>query len=199
MIKSTITLDVQSLVDFKDAVTSSNAHVQRALRQWAARYRAFIRERFAEYSRGGGDWAPLAPSTLARRRKGRQGTNRAGGTVRMRKGGKLRDARGQFVTAVNAAILRDTGTLFAALRPTMAAPGAHERITEFGVEVGFGGAAKHPGGSATIADIASFHQFGTPRIPARPILVEPPEDVMEGMADDMDRALAKIAKDTRNA
>lgn len=200
-ITASVTADLKPLKEFRQAVGgTANPHVSRALRQWAARYRSFTRERFDRYSKGGGDWEPLAASTLRARRKGKQGTNKLGGTVaRRNKAGKLVDKAGKFVTAVNAAILRDTGVLFAALRPTFGQPGQVEEVTEFGVRVGFGGTAQHPGGGATIAEIAAFHQFGTGRMPARPILVDPDAATLAGMADDMRRALDRISKETGNS
>lgn len=48
-----------------------------ALNQWSSYYRAFLRERFITFSRGGGDWEPLAESTL-RRRLGPAGKARKG-------------------------------------------------------------------------------------------------------------------------
>lgn len=41
-----------------------------ATHQWSARYQAAMRERFATFSRGGGDWPPLAESTIRGRRSG---------------------------------------------------------------------------------------------------------------------------------
>jgi hypothetical protein len=95
--------------------------------------------------------------------------------------------------------LRDTGLLFAALSPIFAgAPGALQEFIKFGIRVGYGGPQKHSLGQttsmATIADIASFHQngFGT-KLPQREIIVNPPPDVIQDMADDMTKALNKVA------
>lgn len=46
------------------------APIRKAYNQWAARYSTFTRRRFNTYSRGGGDWKPLALSTILARRTG---------------------------------------------------------------------------------------------------------------------------------
>ena len=146
---------------------SGNGPIRAVFRQWAARYRSFIQERFVRNSRGGG-WQPLSPKTIARRR--------GGGT--------------------NAAILRDTGTLFMAMTPTFGRPGGIQKDVPFGVTVGYGGPSKHPKGAASIADIAHFHQSGAGNLPARPIIVEPDARVQEQMAGDMERGIGRLVKET---
>jgi hypothetical protein len=145
-----------------------------AFRQWGARFRAFIRERFAAFSRGGGDWADLKESTKRRRQGPRKG------------------AKG----ARSFAILRDTGTLLNAVDPTFSGkPGQLQQDIPFGIRVGYGGPGRHPKGKATIADIAAFHQEGAGHLPARKIIVapSPASDVVNQMAEDMNRALKAIA------
>lgn len=139
------------------------------LKQWAARYRGFVQRRFNTFSKGGGDWKPLAASTVRQRRKGR--------------------SKGK------PAILRDTGAMYAALTPTfVGAPGAVERRDALSVTVGFGGPGRHPGGQATVADIASFHDLGR-GVPQRKIIVPPSQEVLDAMSMDAERALEKLAKD----
>jgi len=140
------------------------------LKQWAFVYRSFVQERFHTFSGGGGDWAPHAPSTIARRRKGR--------------------GQGQ------AALLRDTNTMFASLNPVFSGkPGAIEERIPFGVRVGFGGPARHPTGSATVSDIAGFHNEGVPgRLPKRQIIVPPDSATVARMVEVMELALAKTIK-----
>lgn len=94
-------------------------------------------------------------------------------------------------------ILRDTGTLFAALSPTFSGkPGAVEENIPFGIRVGYGGPARHTEGGEksppTIADIASFHQNGTSRLPKREIIVAPDSKTIRGMISDMERAIDKL-------
>ena len=66
--------------------------------------------------------------------------------------------------------LLDTGILIGALN--VGAPGNLYRQIKHGIRFGFGGASRHPGGEATIADIAKFHDAGD-GVPQREIIVEP--------------------------
>lgn len=149
----------------------SASHIRDVLKKWAVRYRSFAQLRFDRFSKGRGDWQPLAPSTLRRRRKGK------------RKGVR------------KAAILRNTGTLFAVLDPTFTnQPGQLEKNIPFGVTVGYGGPGRYPKGRATIADIASFHQEGGPHLPKRELIVTPDSRTLNAMAGDMTAAFRKYTK-----
>lgn len=185
MIKVTVKVDLEPLRRFntelsRDLRGSGSGHIRAALKQWAVRYRSFVQERFDTFSKGGGDWPPLSPRTIAGRRKGR---------------GSRRFAKGAV------AILRDTGTLFGALSPTFTGkPGQLQEDIPFGVRVGYGGPHRYPsGGRATIADIAAFHQEGNSRLPKREIIVTPSERVLDQMAADMDRAIGRTIRSTGNA
>lgn len=128
-------------------------------KQWAVRYRAFVQDRFDRASKGDGTWPALSPVTIASRRRG------------------------------GSTILRDTGTLFAALAPIwQAPPGSINELIEGGVRVGFGGSSNHPAG-VTIAEIASFHQVGGGRLPRREIIVPVPASLLSTFANDLERAL----------
>ena len=110
--------------------------------------------------------------------------------------GKLRQKIARGIT--KAGILRDTGTLFGALDPTFSArPGQYcgviERGQEVGIEVGIAGPARHPSSKyASVAEIASFHQYGTPKMVERPIVILPPEAVLKSMSIDSDRNLQRL-------
>jgi len=134
-------------------------------KQWAVRYSAFVRKRFNTYSRGGGDWEPLKDSTKKGRRKGKG--------------------------SGNAAILKDTGTLFGAL--TIGSRGNLTDRISAGVEFGFGGSDRHPDGTMTVKRLAEIHQKGSSRrnIPARPIIVMPDARTNRGMMSDMERAFKR--------
>lgn len=179
-ISTTIAIDLSRLKKFRNALSSdlsgaSQGPVRQALSQWAARYRGFVQERFDAFSKGGGDWPPLSPATIKARRKGKKP-----------KKGK----------AAKVAILRDTGTLFAALTPQfVGAPGAVERHVPFGVVVGYGGNASHPNAPLSIAQLAAVHDQGLGNVPQRKILVPPSEHVKSLMIGDMDRALDKLVKE----
>ena len=112
-------------------------------------YMGSIRERYVRNSRGGGTWAPLAPSTLRRRRKGvqTQGAQAAGKTAR------ILAARG--LAPMSAAILIDSSNLLGSITSY-----ATEAISD-GVRVG------------TEVDYAQYHQEGGPSLPQREIFVEP--------------------------
>ncbi len=172
MPKSHVIVDLRGLKKFKKQITTdlrhkTNGPIWNALIQWAARYRAFLRERFVKFSGGGGDW----------------------------KGLKRRRKRGSLSSA---AILRNTGTMFTALQPAFQSkPGQLQKNIPFGVRTGYGGPGRHKkGGTATIADIASFHQIGAGFLPVREIIVPPDAQVTSKMSGDMDRGLKKLERDT---
>ena len=189
MIETTVKVDLSGLKRFQRVIEEdlrrrANGPIRRAIRQWGARYRSFAQQRFVTFSRGGGDWKDLADSTKARRRAGRKGKR----TKKGRKGVEGA-ATGTF------AILRDTGTLLAALAPVFSSkPGQLQQDIPFGVRVGYGGPGRHPRGKVTIADIASFHQEGFGNLPARKIIVPPDAPTMDRMAGDMERGLATLTK-----
>ena len=158
-----------------------------AFKQWAVRYRSFVQERFDRFSKGGGDWPPLAESTKRQRRAGRKGPRTKGGRA-----GKAGAAAGVF------SILRDKlSSLLTALTPVfIGIAGQLEERIPFGVRVGYGGPGRHPEGQATIFDIATFHQEGKGHNPRREIIVDPPRNVTDAMAGDMDRALRRLIRET---
>lgn len=181
MYSADIHINLKGLDRFKksvnDQLNGKAGPIANCIKLWAVRYRSFAQLRFDLYSRGGGDWAHLAVSTMKKRRKG---------------------TRKQSI--VKFAILRDTGTLFTALTPLfIGSPGAIETKIPFGVRVGYGGPQRYTqesgkGSRATIADIASFHQAGVvPRLPKREIIVPPTRELMNTMADDMTKALHDAA------
>lgn len=158
----TVKMNLRPFLKLKDMMTLRSPVRVTIFKQWAFIYRVFARRRFNVFSKGGGDWPPLARSTIAQRRVGK----------RTKKVGR------------RTSILRDTGTLYAALEPRMSRPpGALEKIFREGVEVGFGGPARHPKGRATIADIARFHDAGEGNLPEREIIADPNRKTMRKMAD----------------
>ena len=167
-----VTIDIPGLTKFYQAISTNSPVLVKTLKQWAFRYRAFVQRRFAQYSHGAGDWPKLSPRTIARRRKGKRNTSHVD-------------------------ILRDTGTLFRALQPEfLQLPGQLEDINGiFQVEVGYGGPAKHPNGPATVADIASFHNFGMGHNPRRQIIVNPTPELIVKMQEDAARNLSKVGWD----
>lgn len=166
-----------------------NGPIRAGLRQWGGRFRAFLRERFVEFSRGGGDWPDLADSTKKARMHARAGARDSAGRL-IGKGA----AKGRTF-----AILRDTGTLLNALDVTFSSkPGQLQEDIPFGVRVGYGGPGRYPNGKATIADIASFHQTGGPHLPCRKIIVDPLDKVKQQMASDMQKAVDQMAREANH-
>ncbi len=187
-----VVVNLKPLIRFRELVSqdlrgAGRGPIRAAIRQWAARYRAFAQERFDRASKGGGEWERLSPATLAARRR------KSGGKLRTKAGRRRRFRTGASSTLGNRpAILRDTGVLMAALAEHFTnKPGAIQDDIPFGVRVGYGGSEKHPSGGATIADIASFHQSGGGSLPKREIIVDPPQHVTDLMAGDMERALER--------
>lgn len=182
MVEGTVHVDLEPLRAYRSALEAdlrlrANGPVRKAFKQWAARYRAFLRERFSTYSRGGGDWKALAPSTIARRRKG--------------KGSK------QFAVGT-AAILIDKAIMFAALDPVFKGkPGQLEEPIDFGIRVGFGGGGQHGTDTITVARLAAIHDSGD-GVPQRKIVVSPDQKTINGMRSDMERANQQLLKETGN-
>lgn len=72
-IAASVDIDLTALRHYEKAIdaglnqAADNA-VAKALKQWGARYRSWAQQRYNKYSRGGGDWKPLADSTKMQRR-----------------------------------------------------------------------------------------------------------------------------------
>jgi len=147
-----VRFDLTGLKNLRRHSRAQSGPFRRMWKQIGAIYLGFIRRRFTAFSRGGGDWADLAPSTKRGRRKAKRGTT---GARRF-------------------AILRDTSLLVNAL--AVGAPGGLLERHGRGIRVGFSN-RKHPDSDFTFADLADTHQRGNPsgNLPARPILVEPDE------------------------
>lgn len=129
-----------------------------------------LRDRYIKRSRGG--WPPLAPSTIARRRKG-------DGRKVTRGGRPIRRAAGP------AAILIDTGTLLAGLND--------QRVQGKTVTVGYLRASRHPTGP-TLQQLARWHAAGAGRLPIRRIIVPPDRRTLQTI----DRlAIAMLQKASR--
>lgn len=158
---------VGSLVGFQSlSRVPAAAPFERMFNQWASSYAKFTRRRYDTNSGGGGDWQPLALSTIKARakpkRKNKAFTSERGGNSR--RSFLARDTRrGALVASPRSYnILKDEGTLFASLTLNSE---SFKRIPN--------GATYSIGGSGERRDIARYHQDGTSRMPPRPILVYP--------------------------
>ena len=183
---TTVRINVRPLRKFarqirNDLRLGGGGLARRMLRQWGVRYLSFVKRRFVKFSRGGGDWKPLAPSTVRGRGRTRSGRRRrrAARAVVRQKG-----------TGGRVAILRNTGTLLSALE--IGRRGNLFKNIKGGVRVGFAGAVKHSSGKATIREIAVFHDQGgkSGRPPQRAILVKPDRATVRGMLADAKRAFS---------
>jgi len=123
---------------------------------WSTIYRAFTRQRFYKNSRGGGDWPPLSQRTIDARRKGKG--------------------------SGSPAILRDTGTMFAAIQPNLDSNGLlQSRPRPLGFTAFLGGHRTYKDG-ATLVQVAEFHHKGSGHLPKRTILVIPGANTIKQMA-----------------
>ena len=213
MIQVKVTARMTGLERARSALDQLNASgggpLRPVMNQWIKRTEAFTRRRFAKLSKGGGgEWAPLAPSTIAGRRKGK-----GSGSPN---------------------ILRDTGTLFGAL--TVGLPGNVSKNIPKGVEDGVGGGPSHGGvlraskldrfrkgkvyakasigditsrkkaaralakvrgstraGGLTVGQLAVIHHFGLGKVPARRIVVTPDAETRGSMANDLLRGVKRLA------
>lgn len=145
------------LGDIRKKLRPGSKEFEKFFKLAAVRYRGWAQERFDTYSRGGGDWPPL----------------------------KTKRKRGD---TKKASILRDTNTLFRVFTPVfIGSPGAVENLVRDGIEVGFGGGAKHPSGAITIGDLAEIHHRGLGVNPERRLLDDPPREVTDQMEKDLVR------------
>jgi hypothetical protein len=162
----TVELKLTGLSLFSRLTSTNSPVVMKILKQWGFLYRAWAMNRFDVYSKGGGDWPALKPATIRRRR-----------------------GKGQ-----NVAILRDTGLLFMVLQPAFqSTAGAVQQFGDFSVTVGYGGGAPHGTSKTTIADIASFHNFGMGHNPKREIIATPDPALLKKMTDVANKDLGEAA------
>lgn len=139
------------------------------MNDWVGIYARFLTERYNRFSFGGGNWAPLAPSTL-----------------------KQKQRKGLLLL-----ILRATDLMFQAFAPEFAGkPGGINKQIPFGVRISFGGGMNipHPPSEKTIGQIAMYHQLGGGRLPQRKILVPPDTDCVAQMRHRMFTALEEMAQ-----
>lgn len=186
-------IDTTPLVRFSRLINLDREQspiMRRMFDRVGAAYAAFVQRRFVAFSRGGGGWPALAPSTVRARRRGRG--------------------------AGHPAILRDTGLLFMAL--AIGGSGNYYRPTKRGIVYGFGD-SPHPrphvqrvrgrsgrsrlrrfigaAGTATLRQIAGYHNDGgirPGRPPRRLILARPNEQTKEQFAGFVRRAVAEAGR-----
>ncbi len=130
-------LEIVGRVETVDLLDSIGARGADLMPLWPVIHQSFLDGEKRRFDDEGPGWAPLAPSTVAR--KG-------------------------FAT-----ILVETGALKASLTEDKA-PGAVYREMPDGLEMGTDYRSPRQGGRWASVALASFHQFGTRRMPARPVI-----------------------------
>jgi hypothetical protein len=171
----TVEVDLSGIKRLARQIDFGHPTLDKGWKQAAYVFRSFTQRRFSNFSRGGGNWAPLAESTIKGRRKGK-------GSRKFKKG--------------SVAILIDTGLLFGGVQPAFVnAPGQFEQLRRFGIEVGYGGPGRYPEGDATVTDIAHFHQTGAGRLPKREIIVEPDAHTFRQMVGRLQLAVNKLTRE----
>jgi hypothetical protein len=163
------------------ASPGTNAAIEGMYKSWAARYSADMARRYNRLARGGGEWPPLAPSTIRARRKG----SGAGKPSILIDGGQLRQtinigAPGNNVRRVRNALVFGIG-------------GSVRKRGRVGITFS-GGRARRASMSAgvSLGQIAVYHHTGAGNNPVRRILARPSEQALRGMKSDALRAI-KIA------
>lgn len=139
---------------------------------WGERYLHWSRQRYRRASGGGGEWVPLAASTIAARRA------------------KPRTHKRKRI--MHDKILWVTKTLYGSLH--RGRPGNVFKRDGNGITVGIGGNARHPEARVSIARLAAWHHEGAGHLPARPILVVPPAEVRALMVQDAKAAFQQLAR-----
>jgi hypothetical protein len=94
-------------------------------------------------------------------------------------------------------ILYLTGAIFNALRQGM--PGNMFRKIGFGIRVGVGGPAKHPGTDLTIAQLAMIHNDGAGNVPKRQIIYRPDRALYNLLRRDTGRVMRRLAREADKA
>lgn len=193
----TVTVNLGSLPGFQRALVAMNSShppqpVVQMYNKWASLYSTFVVRRFRIQSRGGGDWAPLALSTINARKKPTETPairtiKRTQNRINRGDGGSLgpqylaRDTARGSINLVRVArktsILINTGKLVDSIQVGNAAN--RVEIIPGGINYGFRPSIARPpdgkakGGPMTFGRLATIHHFGTRHIPPRPILVRP--------------------------
>lgn len=157
-----VTIDNSAMLKFfgelEAGIAGAPGPIDTFFKLFAAEYLVFVQRRYDRFSRGAGDWAPLAASTIKKRRRGKGGRSRAAIQALRARGGAAKGG---------VAILKDTGTLRAAL--VQGGPGNVIRRITNGIEIGIeGGSAAEP--PLTLGALAQIHNEGLGNNPKRVIL-----------------------------
>jgi len=134
------------------------------IRDWFTAYQRYLIARYSQYSGGGGDWIPLAASTLERKKRG-----------------GLLDY-----------ILRATDLLYESFALDLVEVDIADTGLYIRVAPGGGTGVSYPGRSISAAEVLFLHQEGTSRMPARPVVVPPEQQMIDELAQKLEAMLAQI-------
>lgn len=182
MISITVNLETKGL----DAIVAGLAQAEGAsapgpiramYTRWGRRVQLFNEERFDRFSVGGGDWAPLALTTIRARKGPGKSARGSVGKFNQRFGGSGSESRGSRSSLARdtarggglvpagrtVSILKDTGVLRKAL--VIGAAGSTFEMIPSGFVYGVAGNAPHPpkrsgGGAAIAATVALASRAG---------------------------------------
>lgn len=165
VIKTSFRLDLGDLKKLVSDVDAARGVIEGAWWEIAEIYRAFILRRYKSFSKGGGNWPPLAEATV--KAKGSSAilidTGVMVGALKI----KYDDAPG--------ALQR----LFSNRK---------------GIRVGFSRDPHPSAGGLTVADLASIHHLGQGRVPKRTILIQPDDKTIGQMVKAIEKAIDKWQK-----
>ena len=161
---TSVKINLPTLEQYREIFSSDlrfkeNAPIKEMLDRWRAIYSRFLTARYYSYSKGSGDWQPLAISTIE---------------YKIRKGLLLE-------------ILRATDQLFETFAAAFEKPQYAE--FGILVSFGGGTSMQYPGESITSAEVGMFHQKGGGRLPKREIIVPPNRETLIAMRDDLKQTL----------
>jgi hypothetical protein len=130
------------------------------------RYKKYAQAQFRKNSAGGGLWPALSPNTK------------------------------KVIKKKSRKILSDSDTLLHMLDPVPSLernprPGIITVMMKNGVKITFGGAQRHPLSKRTVRQLAIIHHEGLGRMPARPILIPPTEQMLRLCAKDGEKVINK--------
>jgi len=169
--KQVNTNPIRKLYKVLAAVGSGSSHprVREMYKTWTRIYRTYIHERFQTYSRGGGDWPPLAKRTVDRK-----------------KSSLILIETRTLINAVDPGKYNAPGSY--------ARQQGQGIVIGYGGSVVHPTAAKS-GRSFTIAQIAEFHHDGGPRLPRRRIIVGPDRETVLAVTKEVNLTMRDLIRE----
>jgi len=148
---------------------SQNPIVVQMYKNWTRIVRTYLHNRFTVFSRGGGDWPPLAKRTVDRK-KSSLILIETNTLINALDPGKY-NAPGSYARRQGDGIVIGYGG--SVIHPTAAKSGR----------------------SFTIQQIAEFHQEGGPRLPRRRIIVGPDRETVVQVTTEVNRAMLALIRE----